>query len=184
MYMVKPEAKFLDEIHTKVLELFSSLLFTVTSTALPWDFYFSRLTQPLTVSVKKKRGKPERKPYPLPYGLQEIHTGTSQEYAQKPQWNCTFMNSASGQAPSGVNCLGRTAVHAHWSRAEESGTRWYLVLSAPWGHIPHKLLQSGLIHSNKTGGEPFLLHLIPVIFSFTQRNNSNHNSQTGIFCHC
>ncbi len=42
------------------------------STALPWDFYFFTLSQPLTVSrvhllytVKEKRGKPSRKPYPL-----------------------------------------------------------------------------------------------------------------------
>ncbi len=30
------------------------------------DLYFFKLTQPLTVSVKEKWGKPERKPYPLP----------------------------------------------------------------------------------------------------------------------
>jgi hypothetical protein len=47
---------------------FSSLLFTVT--ALPWNFYFFKHTQPLTVSLKEKGGKPDRKPYPpLPYGL-------------------------------------------------------------------------------------------------------------------
>jgi hypothetical protein len=39
----KPEAEFLEEIQTKVLE-FSSLLFTVTSIALPSDFYFFKLT--------------------------------------------------------------------------------------------------------------------------------------------
>ncbi len=49
-----------------------SLLITVTSTALPWDFYFFKLTQPLIVStfqllqllytVKEKGGKPDRKP--------------------------------------------------------------------------------------------------------------------------
>jgi hypothetical protein len=43
--------------------ILSSLLFTVTSTALPWDFYFFKLTQPLTVSVKEKGGKPNRKPW-------------------------------------------------------------------------------------------------------------------------
>jgi hypothetical protein len=53
---------------------FSSLLLAVTSIALPSDFYFFKLTQPLTVStvnctVKKKGGKPDRKPYPLPYDL-------------------------------------------------------------------------------------------------------------------
>jgi hypothetical protein len=56
-------AEFLEEIQTKVLEL-SSLLFTVTSTALPRDLYFFKLTQPLTIStvqllytVKEKGGK-------------------------------------------------------------------------------------------------------------------------------
>ncbi len=48
------------------------MLFTVTSRALPRVFYFFLLTQPLPVStvkllytVKKKGGKPNRKPYPL-----------------------------------------------------------------------------------------------------------------------
>jgi hypothetical protein len=51
---------------------FSSLLFTVTSTAVPRDFYFFKLMQPLTVfrvqflyTAKEKGGKPDRKPYPL-----------------------------------------------------------------------------------------------------------------------
>jgi hypothetical protein len=55
----------------KSLKEFSSLLFKVTSTALPWDSYFFKLTQPLTVftvqllfTVKEKGGKPNRKPYP------------------------------------------------------------------------------------------------------------------------
>ncbi len=45
----------------------SSLLLTVTSTTLPWDFYFFKLTQPLTASsvyllntIKEKGGKPDR----------------------------------------------------------------------------------------------------------------------------
>jgi hypothetical protein len=87
---------------------FSFLLFTVTSTDLPWYFYFFKLTQPLTVStvqlqllytVKEKGGKPDRKPYPLPYGLRNpyrnLKSENSQDYAQKPKRNCTFMNSAS-----------------------------------------------------------------------------------------
>ncbi len=55
--------RFLDEIQTKVLRV-SSLLFTVTSTALPWDFYFFKLKQPLydfnssvTVHCKGERRK-------------------------------------------------------------------------------------------------------------------------------
>jgi len=85
---------------------FSSLLFTVTSTALSWDLNFFKNTQPLTVSrvwlpytVKEKGGKPERKPYPLPYGLRnpyrKLKSENSQDYAPKTQRNCTFMNSAS-----------------------------------------------------------------------------------------
>ncbi len=84
---------------------FSSLLFTVTS-ALPWDFYFFKLTQSHTISrvqlrytVKETGGKPDRKPYPLSYGLRNpyrnLKSENSQDYAQKPRRNRTFMNSAS-----------------------------------------------------------------------------------------
>ncbi len=79
-----PEAECLDEIQTKVKEFFS-LLFTVTSTALPRDFYFFKLTQPLTVytvqllyTVKEKGGKTDRKLYPLSFGLRN-------PYMQKAQ---------------------------------------------------------------------------------------------------
>jgi hypothetical protein len=65
------EAEFLDEIQTKF-----SLLVTVNTKALNWGFYFFKFTQPFTVStvqllytLKKKGGKPYRKPYPLPHGL-------------------------------------------------------------------------------------------------------------------
>jgi hypothetical protein len=75
--------------------------------ALPWDLFFFKLTQPLTVStiqllytVKEKWGKPDRKLYPLLYGLwnpyKSLKSENSQDYAQKPQRNCTFMDSASG----------------------------------------------------------------------------------------
>ncbi len=74
------------------------LVFTVTSTALPWDFYFAKLTQPLTVftvqllyTSKEKGRKPDRKPYPLSYGLRNpygnLKSENSQDYAQKPQRN-------------------------------------------------------------------------------------------------
>ncbi len=61
--------------HTWAPLRFSSSLFTVTS-ALLWDFYFFKLTQPLAVStfqllytVKDKGGKPDGKPHHLPYSL-------------------------------------------------------------------------------------------------------------------
>jgi hypothetical protein len=77
-----------------------------TSTALPSDAYLFKLKQALTASsvqlmytVKEKGGKPDRKPFPLPYGLRNpygnIKSENSQDNAQKPQRNCTFMNSAS-----------------------------------------------------------------------------------------
>jgi hypothetical protein len=76
-----------------------SLLFTITCTALPWDLYFFKLTQPLTVSVNEKGGKTDGKPYPLPYGLRNpyinLRSENSQDYAQKPKCTCTFMTSAS-----------------------------------------------------------------------------------------
>ncbi len=47
----------------------------------------------------ERRKKPDRKPYHLPYGLRNPYRNhkseTSQDNAQKPQPNCTFMNSAS-----------------------------------------------------------------------------------------
>jgi hypothetical protein len=65
-----PKAKFLEEIQTKVLRALL-LAITVTSTALPIDSYFLKLTQPLIVktvqllyTVKEVKGQ-----YPLPYGL-------------------------------------------------------------------------------------------------------------------
>jgi hypothetical protein len=61
----------------------------VTSTALSSNFYFFKLSQPLTVSVKEKGGKPDRKPYLLPYGLgnpyRNLKSETSHGYAQKLQ---------------------------------------------------------------------------------------------------
>jgi hypothetical protein len=49
--------------------------------------------------VKEKWGKPDRKPYTLPDGLRNpdrnLMPEISQDYAQKPQRNSTFMNSAS-----------------------------------------------------------------------------------------
>jgi hypothetical protein len=49
--------------------------------------------------VKEKGGKPDRKPNPLSYGLRNpyrnLKSENSQDYALKPQTNCTLMNSAS-----------------------------------------------------------------------------------------
>ncbi len=90
---------------TKFLRV-SSLLFMFPSSHLPWDFYFFKLTQPPTVSsvqllytVKEKGGKLDRQAYCLSYGLGNTSRNpkaeNSQDYTQKPHWNCTFMNWAS-----------------------------------------------------------------------------------------
>jgi hypothetical protein len=55
---------------------------TVPSTALPWDFYFFKLTQPLTVSVKEKVGKHDRKPHPIPFGLRNSYKNLKSENSQ------------------------------------------------------------------------------------------------------
>jgi hypothetical protein len=58
----------------------------------------------VTVHGKEKEGKPDRKPYPLPYGLRNpsrsLKPENSQNYAQKP---CTFKNSASVHAKTKVS---------------------------------------------------------------------------------
>jgi hypothetical protein len=53
----------------------------------------------VAVHCKGERRKPDSKPYPLPYSLirnpyRNLKSEKSQDYAQKPQRNRTFMNSA------------------------------------------------------------------------------------------
>ncbi len=88
---------------------FSFLLFTVTSTALPCDFCFFKLTQPLmyffnlfhmfskscnllhisTIKLlyteQEKGGKPDRKPYPLLNGLRNPYRNLKSENPQCPE---------------------------------------------------------------------------------------------------
>jgi hypothetical protein len=60
-------------------------------------------------TVKEKGGKSDTNPYPLPYGLrnpiQNLKSENSQDYTQKPQQNCTFMNSASVFAPNAYRSI-------------------------------------------------------------------------------
>jgi hypothetical protein len=75
-----PEAEFMDVIVIKILRV-SSLLFTITFNR----FYFpTTLEQKLFVNIVNENLKCEN----------------SQDYAQKPQQNYTFMNSASVQDQS------------------------------------------------------------------------------------
>jgi hypothetical protein len=90
------EVKFLDEIQTKVLKVFLlaihshlysfALRFLVLWThATSYNFYSS-----LLYTVKEKGGKPDRKPYPLPYGLRNpyrnLKSENSQDYASSWIW--------------------------------------------------------------------------------------------------
>jgi hypothetical protein len=67
----------LEEIQTNVLRVFLLAINShLYSFALRFLLYFFKLTQPLAVSrvqllysVKEKGGKPDIKPYPLPYEL-------------------------------------------------------------------------------------------------------------------
>ncbi len=73
----------------------------------PWYFYFFKLMQLLTVrycnTKKKKRGKPDRKPYPLPHGLRNPYRNlkyeNSQDYAQK--LSKLYVHELSLKVPSG-----------------------------------------------------------------------------------
>jgi hypothetical protein len=100
------------------------LLFTVTFTALQLclEIYISsnscNILQFLQFKycVKEKEEKPDRKPYPLPYGLRNLYRNlkseNSQVFAQKLRRKFSFMNSASvfvGVVNAGVP-LGHTVV--------------------------------------------------------------------------
>jgi hypothetical protein len=115
---LKPEAEFLDEIQTKVLGVFLLAIHSyLCSFALSQLCLEISITQPLKVSrvqllytVMAKGGKPGRKPWSLPYGLRNpkrnLKSENSQDYAQKPQRNCMFMNAASGQIKrKQIKCL-------------------------------------------------------------------------------
>ncbi len=80
-------------------------------------------------TVEEKGGKPDRKPYPLPYGLRNpyrnLKSENSQDYAQKPQQDCMFMNSASG-----VSKLTATAVNLCFIYRIITITKFFLFLAS------------------------------------------------------
>ncbi len=86
-YTTVVKAEFLDVLDQK----FSSLLFTVTSTALT-DFTHPT-PPPLSTSGLKLVSNKN-------FVYENLKTESSQDYARKPQQNCTFMNSPSGQGPT------------------------------------------------------------------------------------
>ncbi len=87
------EAEFLDEIETKSLESFSPCYSQSPQLCLEIIFLQTHATSDsfstvqLLYTIKEKGGKPDRKPYPLPYGLRNpfrnLTSENSQHYAQK-----------------------------------------------------------------------------------------------------
>jgi hypothetical protein len=80
-----PEAEFLDEIQT-TLSIHSHLY------SFPLRFLFLQIMPSLTFStvqllctVKEKGGKPDRKPYPLSYGLRNPYKNIKSENSQYPE---------------------------------------------------------------------------------------------------
>jgi hypothetical protein len=96
------EAEFLDQIQTKVLRGFllaiQSHLYSFALTFLFLQTHatsYSFYSVLLLYTVKEKGGKPDRKPHPLPRNqYRNLKSENSQDNAEKPQRNCTFMNSA------------------------------------------------------------------------------------------
>ncbi len=84
------------------------LRFPLLHHATSYSFY-----RVLLYTVKEKGGIPYIKPYPFPYAFRNLYRNlkfkNSQDKAQKPQRNCTFMSSASGRTSYWpvltVNCM-------------------------------------------------------------------------------
>jgi hypothetical protein len=90
-------------MYSNVLGFALRCLFLQTQ-ATSYSFYTVRLLY----TVSEKGGRPDKKPYPLPFGLgnplRNLKSENSQDYSQKPQWNCTFMNLASVCAFINIYC--------------------------------------------------------------------------------
>jgi hypothetical protein len=85
----------LGEIQTKVFRVYLLAIHShLYSFALSFLFLQTHATSysatvQLLYTVKEKGGKPDRKPYPLPYGIRNpyrnLKSENFQDYAQKPQ---------------------------------------------------------------------------------------------------
>jgi hypothetical protein len=80
----------LAEIQTKVVRVFL-LAIHIHLDSFALRFLFFKLTQLLTVSVKEKGGKPDRKSHPLPYGLRNPYGNLKSENSQKPKRNYVYI---------------------------------------------------------------------------------------------
>jgi hypothetical protein len=144
---MKSETKFSNEIQTS-FKGFWSFLFTITSTALLWDLYFFKLTQPLTVStvpllytVKEKGGKSDRKPYPLSYGLRNsyrnLKSENSQDYAQKSQWRKMYVHE--------FGCFCTVQCTAQYLRKRALQRKGGFIKDEYWDGIHNRTLSLGFL---------------------------------------
>jgi hypothetical protein len=88
---ISSEAEFLDKIQTKVLRIFLfdahshpysiALRFIFLQTHATSYYFYSSIT--VLYTVKKKGGKPNRKPHPLPYGLRNPYRNHKYENSQE-----------------------------------------------------------------------------------------------------
>jgi hypothetical protein len=110
------------------LKIFPPCYSQVTSAGLP----FSRVQ--FLYTVKERGKKPDRKPYSLPYGsrnpYRNLKSENSQDYAQKPQRNCTFMKTSFLQESiAHILLVGIVSTPSHPSAFIG---RLYLLHTVPW----------------------------------------------------
>ncbi len=98
----RPEAEFLDVIGTKLLRVF---LLAIHS-----HLYLLRILSP-----SPTRASVLKMVYNVNVIYRNLKSENSQDYAQKPPWNCTFMNSASVvgvlDEPYSVQLSGHARLH-------------------------------------------------------------------------
>ncbi len=108
-YIDCTEAEFSDEIQTKVLRVFllaihqSPLQLCLEISITSNSRNLLQFLVQLLYTVKEKGGKPDRKP-PSLWFKKSKKKQNSQDYAQKPQQNCTFMISAYGVRLYSTRC--------------------------------------------------------------------------------
>jgi hypothetical protein len=117
LYFPSPEAEFLDEIQTKVsrvsLFAFYSHLYSLEISISSYSRNLLRIsTVQLLYSVKEKRGKADRNPYPLPYVLINLYRNLR---ILKQCWG-------SGSATAGSACFYRPSGSGSISQRCRSGS--------------------------------------------------------------
>ncbi len=147
-----PEAEFLDEIQTKVLRVFLS-----TSTTLPWDLYFFKLTQhlkvatvQLTVHCKGERRKTWYNHILLPYGLRNLYRNLWQLSRL-----CTETSTKLYVYEFGFWSLARSA----FSQAKKKHTQTYENIVRSWIVVRY-LWENNTHHALQTRDLRHTIHLL------------------------